>query len=122
MAENKANEKDRAADKADNVRGKGAQHKPLAAYAVGGQVAFSVLIPLLIFFWGGSKLVEALSLPSYVMAIFAVLGVIFMLGTLLSTLYRISVLYDTDKKDKYAGLKHDRRDNDFYDDNVKKKL
>lgn len=97
-----------------------ANQKPFAAYAVVSQISFIVLLPLLLFIWGGSWLVDKLSLPAQMMGVFVVFGVVVMVGSLVSYLYKLIRYYDTDKKDKYRKLKFDNKDFDFYDDYKKK--
>lgn len=89
---------------------------PFSAYAVFSQITFIVLSPLLLFIWGGSWLVARFSLPSWLTGVFIVLGIITMIGSLVSYLYKLINRYGTDKKEKYQKVKYDRRDYDYYDD------
>lgn len=90
---------------------------PLKVYAVVSQIGFLVLTPLLIFIWGGSVLVDKLSLPSWVMILLVFAGIITMIsgvGTYLKNLIKMYGGKDDKKNYKYLS---DRRDNDYYDDN-----
>lgn len=100
----------------------GRYEKPVAAYAVVSHITFIVLTPLLVFIWGGSWLVEEFSLPEFLTGVFVITGIFIMICSLISYLYKLIKIFDTDKKDEYQKLKYDRRDYDFYDDNVKRKL
>lgn len=85
-----------------------------SAYAVASQVGFLVIIPLLVFIWGGSWLVNRFSLPSWLMVVFVFLGIFVMIGSVTSYLYRMIRMYGGDKKpEKNSKLKHDVRDHDW---------
>lgn len=93
---------------------------PLKVYAVVSQIGFMVIVPLLIFIWGGSALINALSLPSWLMVIFVIVGILSMICSVGSYLARLIKRYDKDKKEDYKYLS-DRRDNDYYVDNPRRK-
>lgn len=95
---------------------------PFKAYAVASQIAFIVLTPLLIFVVGGSWVTEHFSLPGWVELICVFVGIGLMISCSVTYLNKIIKLYsDNEKEQKYAHLKHDRKDNDFYDDHARKK-
>lgn len=87
----------------------------LSAYAVASQVGFMVIIPLLLFIWGGSWLVNRFSLPDWLMIIFVFLGIFVMICSVTTYLYRMIRMYGGDSKpEKNSKLKHDVRDHDYY--------
>lgn len=95
---------------------------PFKAYVVASQIAFIVLCPLLLFVIGGSWLVDCLSLPSWVELVCVLVGIFFMICATISYLNNLIKMYgDNEKEKKYDRFKHDRRDNDFYDDSSRKK-
>ena len=47
---------------------------PFSVYAVASQIGFMVILPLLLFIWGGAWLVEKFSLPQWLMPVFIALG------------------------------------------------
>ncbi len=89
---------------------------PLSAYAVVSQVGFMVVVPLLIFFWGGSWLVNRFSLPQWLMIVFALLGIFTMIASVGTYLQKIIKMYDNSKEKKDSPLHHDLKDHDYYDD------
>ena len=105
MAEEK--EKDGAASKRDN---------PFSAYAVASQVGFMVILPLLIFIWGGSWLVEKFSLPQWLVPIFIALGIITMISSVGSYLLKITRKFGKSDVPKISELHHDTKDHDYYED------
>ena len=97
--------------------GKSKRDNPFSAYAVASQVGFLVIIPLLVFIWGGSWLVNQFALPGWLMIVFVFLGIFVMIGSVTNYLYRMIKMYGGDKKpDKNSRLKHDVRDHDYYND------
>ncbi len=96
--------------------------RPLQAYAVVSQISFIILTPLLLFAWGGSWLVDKFEMPSFMKLIFVLLGVFTMIASLVNYLLKLIRLYGKTKADKYQKYRYDKRDHDFYDDNVKKRL
>lgn len=95
---------------------------PFKAYVVASQIAFIVLTPLLIFVIGGSWAVDYFSLPGWVELICVFVGIIFMICASVNYLNNLIRMYDDKEKEKkYSHLKHDRKDNDFYDSNAPKK-
>lgn len=95
---------------------------PFKAYVVASQIAFIVLTPLLIFVIGGSWVVNYFGLPPWVELICVFVGIFFMISASVSYLTNLIKMYDdNEKQQKYSHLKHDRKDNDFYDDNARKK-
>ena len=93
---------------------------PLKVYAVVSQIGFLVICPLLIFIWGGSVLIEWLSLPSWVMVICVFAGILTMVCGAGNYLYHLIKMYDKDDKKNIKYIS-DRRDNDYYDDSAKNK-
>ena len=88
---------------------------PFSAYAVVSQVSFMVLVPLLLFIWGGSWLIKRFSLPDWLMIVFALLGIFTMISSVGTYLKKIIKMYDY-KEEKTDPLHHDLRDHDYYDD------
>ena len=82
-------------------------------YTVVSQVGFMVITPLLLFIGGGSWLVNRFELPSWLMAVFIVLGILTMVSSVGAYLMKIIKMFDDGKKDEYSRLKHDRRDQDY---------
>lgn len=95
----------------------GKKENPFSVYAVVSQIGFMVIIPLLVFIWGGSKLVGYLNLPQWVMAVCVLLGVATMISSVGTYLKRLMKKYGG-KNDvpKMSELHHDVRDHDYYDD------
>ena len=97
--------------------GKSKRDNPFSAYAVASQVGFLVIIPLLVFIWGGSWLVNKFALPNWLMIVFVFLGIFVMIGSVTNYLYRMIKMYGGDRKpEKNSKLKHDVRDHDYYND------
>lgn len=104
-----------SADRSDTPPTKGTAL--FSAYAVASQVGFLVIIPLLVFIWGGSWLVNRFSLPGWLMVLFVFLGIFVMISSVTTYLYRMIRMYGGDKKpEKNSKLKHDVRDHDYYND------
>ena len=90
---------------------------PFSVYAVVSQVGFMVIIPLLLFIWGGSWLIEHFSLPGWLMIIFVLLGIITMVSSVGTYLHRMIKMYDSgNTPKKMSKLHHDVKDHDFYID------
>lgn len=90
---------------------------PFSAYAIVSQVGFMVIVPLLFFIWGGSWLIEKFSLPGWLMIIFVLLGVITMVSSVGTYLYKIIRMYDgKDNAKRVSKLHHDSKDHDYYTD------
>ena len=89
---------------------------PFSAYAVASQVGFMVILPLLIFIWGGSWLVERYSLPQWLTPVFIALGIITMLSSVGSYLLKITRKYGKSDVPKMSELHHDTKDHDYYED------
>lgn len=105
MAEEK--EKDGTAEKRDN---------PFSVYAVASQIGFMVILPLLLFIWGGAWLVKSFSLPGWLMPVFIALGIITMISSVGSYLLKLTKKYGKTNVPKMSELHHDTRDHDYYED------
>lgn len=89
---------------------------PFSVYAVVSQVGFMVIIPLLLFVWGGSWLIERFSLPGWLIIVFVLLGIITMVSSVGTYLYKMIKMYDSGAAHKKVSkLHHDVRDHDYYD-------
>lgn len=91
------------------------KENPFSVYAVASQIGFMVILPLLVFIWGGSWLVERFSLPSWAMAVFIALGIITMLSSVGGYLSKILKKYGKSDAPKMSELHHDTRDHDYFD-------
>ncbi len=95
---------------------------PIAVYSVVSHIAFIVLTPLLIFVIGGTALVEWLGWPEWVDTIFVVLGILTMLISSFNYLKQLIKMFDKNASGTgTTEVSHDRKDHDYYDDNIKKK-
>ena len=95
---------------------------PVKTYAIVSQLGFNIITPLLIFIWGGSVLVSKMGLPDWVMALFVVTGIFVMLCGTISYLLQLIKRYDKGDDKKVQKVVSSRRDNDYYDDSIKRKL
>lgn len=93
----------------------GKKDNPFSVYAVASQIGFMVILPLLVFIWGGSRLVERFQLPQWLMAVFIALGIITMLSSVGTYLGKILKKYGKSDTPKMSELHHDVRDHDYYD-------
>lgn len=103
----------------ENTGEKGAGGKkdnPFSVYAVVSQIGFMVIIPLLVFIWGGSWAVERFLLPQWVMVVFIALGIITMISSVGSYLVKLTRRYGKSDAPKVSELHHDTRDHDYYGD------
>ena len=82
-------------------------------YTVVSQVGFMVITPLLLFIGGGSWLINRFELPSWLMIVFIVVGILTMVSSVATYLIKIMKMLDDGKKDEYGKLKHDKRDHDY---------
>lgn len=94
---------------------------PVKTYAIVSQLGFNIITPLLIFIWGGSVLVSKMGLPDWVMALFVVIGIFVMLCGTISYLLQLIKRYDKGDDKKAQKVVSSRRDNDYYDDSIRKK-
>ncbi|MBQ8791958.1 MAG: AtpZ/AtpI family protein [Ruminiclostridium sp.] len=94
---------------------------PVKTYAIVSQLGFNIITPLLIFIWGGSVLVSKMGLPDWVMALFVVTGIFVMLCGTISYLLQLIKRYDKGDDKKAQKVVSSRRDNDYYDDSIRKK-
>ena len=94
---------------------------PVKTYAIVSQLGFNIITPLLIFIWGGSVLVSKMGLPDWVMALFVVIGIFVMLCGTISYLLQLIKRYDKGDDKKVQKVVSSRRDNDYYDDSIRKK-
>ncbi len=88
---------------------------PLKVYAVAGQIGFLVIVPLVVFIWGGSALINALGLPQQLIIVCVLLGILTMVSGTASFLTKLVKMYAKDDK-KQIAVHKDLRDNDYYDD------
>ena len=95
---------------------------PVKTYAIVSQLGFNIITPLLIFIWGGSVLVSKMGLPDWVMALFVVIGIFVMLCGTISYLLQLIKRYAPGDDKKVQKAVSSRRDNDYYDDSIKRKL
>lgn len=94
------------------------KENPFSVYAVVSQVGFMVIIPLLLFIWGGSWLIERFSLPRWLMIVFVLLGIITMVSSVGTYLRRMIKMYSgKEAPKKVSKLHHDAKDHDYYSDN-----
>ena len=87
---------------------------PLKVYAVVVQIGFLVIVPLLVFIWGGSALINALGWPQQLIIVCVLLGILTMLSGTASYLAKVVKMFAKDDKEKISV--HRRRDDDYYDD------
>lgn len=87
---------------------------PLRVYAVVGQIGFLVIVPLLVFIWGGSALINALGLPQQLIIVCVLLGILTMISGTANFLMKLVKMYAKDDEKQIAA--HHRCDNDYYDD------
>lgn len=85
----------------------------IQTYTVVSQVGFMVITPLLLFIGGGSWLINRFELPSWLMIVFIVVGILTMVSSVATYLIKIMKMLDDGKKDEYGKLKHDKRDHDY---------
>lgn len=92
------------------------KENPFSVYAVVSQVGFMVIVPLLLFIWGGSWLIERFSLPRWLMIVFVLLGIITMVSSVGTYLLKMIKMYGgNDTPKKTSKLHHDVKDHDYYD-------
>ncbi len=90
---------------------------PFSVYAVVSQVGFMVIIPLLLFIWGGSWLIDRFSLPGWLMIVFVFLGIITMISSVGTYLHKMIKMYSNKEgSPEMSELHHDVKDHDYYDD------
>lgn len=97
------------------------KENPVKTYALVSQLGFVILTPLLIFIWGGSVLVDKLSLPSWVMVVLVIAGILVMICGAANYLSQLIKRYDKGDDKKVQKVVSGRRDNDYYDDSARKK-
>lgn len=100
---------------------KNGKDNPIAVYSVVSQIGLIILLPLLLFIWGGSWLVNTLGWPDWVKIIFVVLGIVTMVTSAGTYLKKLMKMYDKSQRTKFSELQHDPKDNDYYDDSRKGK-
>ena len=94
---------------------------PVKTYAIVSQLGFNIITPLLIFIWGGSVLVNKMELPGWVMVLFVIIGIVVMISGTVTYLMQLIKRYDKGDDKKAQKVVSSRRDNDYYDDSVRKK-
>ncbi len=97
------------------------KENPVKTYAIVSQLGFNIITPLLIFIWGGSVLVNKMALPGWVMVLFIIIGILVMICATVSYLVQLIKRYDKGDDKKVQKVVGSRRDNDYYDDSVRKK-
>ena len=100
---------------------KNKNENPVKTYAIVSQLGFNIITPLLIFIWGGSVLVNKMGLPGWVMALFVVIGIVVMISGTVTYLVQLIKRYDKGDDKRVQKVVSSRRDNDYYDDSVRKK-
>lgn len=100
---------------------KNKNENPVKTYAIVSQLGFNIITPLLIFIWGGSVLVNKMGLPDWVMALFVIIGIVVMISGTVTYLVQLIKRYDKGDDKKAQKVVSSRRDNDYYDDSVRKK-
>ena len=85
----------------------------IQTYVIVSHVGCMVITPRLRFIGGGSWLVNRFELPSWLMIVFIVLGILTMVSSVATYLIKIMKMFDNGKKDQYSKLKHDKRDHDY---------
>ena len=65
------------------------RQNPFSVYAVVSQVGFMVVVPLLLFIWGGSWLITRFSLPGWLMIVSAVTGIAVMISSVCTYLKKM---------------------------------
>lgn len=98
------------------------KENPVKTYAIVSQIGFNIITPLLIFIWGGSVLVNKMALPGWVMVLFIIIGILVMICATVSYLVQLIKRYDKGDDKKIQKVVSSRRDNDYYDDSIRKKL
>lgn len=114
MTENNGNIENKENTGQDPASGK--KESPFSVYAVVSQIGFMVIIPLLVFIWGGSWLIGRFGLPQWLMAVFIALGLITMASSVGTYLMRLTKKYGKSDVPKMSELHHDTRDHDYYGD------
>jgi hypothetical protein len=92
-------------------------NSPLKAYAVAGQISSMIIVPLLLFIGGGCWLADKLGWAEWTKIICVLLGIVTMFYTVGTYLKKIIKMYDDSKGAEPQKL--DKRDYDYYDDNVR---
>lgn len=100
---------------------KNKNENPVKTYAIVSQLGFNIITPLLIFIWGGSVLVSKMGLPDWVMVLFVIIGIVVMISGTVTYLMQLIKRYDKGDDKKAQKVVSSRRDNDYYDDSVRKK-
>lgn len=100
---------------------KNKNENPVKTYAIVSQLGFNIITPLLIFIWGGSVLVNKMGLPDWVMVLFVIIGIVVMISGTVTYLMQLIKRYDKGDDKKAQKVVSSRRDNDYYDDSVRKK-
>lgn len=90
---------------------------PLSVYATVSQLAFSIVVPLLVFLVGGNYAIKHWGWDSGLMPLFVVLGIVFMISGAVNYIGQLIRMYaKDDDKSKYYRAYSDSRDNDYYDE------
>ncbi len=87
----------------------------VSVYAVVSQLGFVIIVPLLVFLFGGSWAVKKFELPDWVMGVCIALGIIFMIGGAINYTMQLLKIFGKDEK-RVPKSYNSPRDNDYYDD------
>ncbi|MDR0821003.1 MAG: hypothetical protein LBN40_00865 [Oscillospiraceae bacterium] len=88
----------------------------LNVYSVAGQFGFAVLVPLLLFIWGGVSLARYLALPQWTTTLCVILGILSMICGLCNFIAMLIHRYGQDKVCSVEAKptpRFNRRDNDY---------
>lgn len=97
------------------MSGEKKHQNPFSVYAVVSQVGFMVILPLVLFIWGGSWLIKHFVLPGWLMVVFVLLGIITMVSSVGTYLRKMIKMYNN-KDEKTNPLHHDLKDHDYFED------
>lgn len=87
----------------------------IAAYAIFTHIAFVVAVPLIFFTGGGVWLAERMGWADWTKIFFILLGVVMMLASLISYLYKLIKMYDEPVKKQ--AVKQSKKDSDYFYEN-----
>ncbi|MDR2531988.1 MAG: AtpZ/AtpI family protein [Oscillospiraceae bacterium] len=68
-------------------------NNPLAAYIIAGHLAFAVAMPLVVFIWGGTWLVDRMNWNESLKIVCVILGILSMVASLISYLRNLIKTY-----------------------------
>jgi ABC-type multidrug transport system fused ATPase/permease subunit len=88
-------------------------NNPLAAYIIASHLTFVVTVPLLLFIWGGTWLVDYMQWSQNLKIVCVILGVLVMMSSLISYLRQLIKTYGGDSKQQKS-TKYYKRNCDYY--------